>query len=280
MGRLIGKVALITGTSSGIGAASAIRFAAEGAQVIGCRRSAAADATADAVNRRGGSMRSLGGVDLTDEEQVTRLVDFAVDAYGGFDILVNNAASVRFGTIEKMSLDDWNFTLANETSVVFLATKHSIPVFRFRGGGAIVNVASNAGIRNSSMLSNMAGGSAHAVAKAAVLSFTVASAIELAPLNVRVNAVSPGATETPTLAPLMSGPARRLMEAVTLDGRVGQPEDVANAALYLASDEASHVTGSHIVVDGGAAASGGLGRPGAAFASYLKGWALDAAFEN
>lgn len=274
--RLEGKVALITGTAGGQGRAAAVRFAQEGARVVGCDlQTEGAEETAKMVQAEGGEMVSLAPVDLSKEEQVSSWLEFAVSEFGDFDILYNNASGARFGPIEHLTLDDWNYTLANELSLMFLAVKHSVPILRRRGGGSILNTASIGGIVAGGGLSNLPGGLAHAVTKAGVITMTRVLAVELSPWNIRVNAISPGGIDTPGLAPLLHGPAQKVVLKQQLIDRLGQPEDIAAAAAYLVSDEASFVTGVNLVIDGGVVASGTAGRPGSAFADDLK----DVSFE-
>jgi NAD(P)-dependent dehydrogenase (short-subunit alcohol dehydrogenase family) len=155
--------------------------------------------------------------------------------------------------------------MEHEVTLVFLCVKHAVPVFRRRGGGAIVNVGSTAGMLGSGMPGNAPGNLVHCVAKAAVIRMSEALAIELSPLGVRVNCVSPGVIDTPQLRPFLGddpdGPLRRLVVSNCLVPRVGEALDIVNAALFLASDEASYVTGVNLPVDGGFSASGGVGRP-------------------
>jgi len=273
-GRLAGKVALISGTASGQGRCAAQSFAREGARVVGCDlRVDEARETVAAVRAAGGEMVSLEPVDLTDEAAVARWIDFAVDAYGPFDILYNNAATARAGVLEELRRADWDWNMANELTLVFLAVKHAVPVFRRRGGGAIVNVGSIAGMLGSGMPGNAPGNLVHCVAKAAVIRLTEALAIELSPLGVRVNCVSPGVIDTPQLRPFLGedpeSPMRRLVASHCLVPRIGEVQDIVNAALFLASDEASYVTGINLPVDGGFSASGGVGRPRADLAEAV-----------
>ena len=266
-GRLAGKVALISGTGAGQGRSAALAFAREGARVVGCDLDAAAGReTVELVRAAGGEMVSLEPVDLTEEAEVERWIRFAVERYGDFDILYNNAAVARTGRVEELRRADWDWNMAHEVTLVFLAVKHAVPVFRRRGGGAIVNVGSVAGMLGSGIPGNAPGNLVHCAAKAAVIRMTEALAIELSPLGVRVNCVSPGVIDTPQLRPFLgddpASPIRALVERSCLVPRVGEVADVVNAALFLASDEASYVTGVNLPVDGGFSASGGVGRPG------------------
>ena len=265
-GRLGGKVALITGTGGGQGRAAALLFAREGARVAGGDlKIAGAEETVQMVEDAGGEMASMQPVDLSDEKQVQQWIAFAAESYGDFDILYNNASGVRSGTIESLTVADWDFDMANEVTLVFLAIKHALPVFKRRGGGTIINTASVAGLVGAAMPGNAPGNLVHNVAKAAVLRLSENLAVELSPLGVRVNAISPGVIDTPALRPLLTddpdSPMRTAMKQSILIQRIGEPEDIAYAALYLASDEASYVTGANLVVDGGWTAGGGVGQP-------------------
>ncbi len=262
-GRLAGKVALITGTGGGQGRAAALRFAAEGAAVVGCDLKAEnAEQTVALVRAAGGRMVSQGPIDLTDEDQVRSWLDFAVAEFGDFDILYNNAAAIRSGTIDVMSREDFTWTLDNEITLVFLAIKHALPVFQRRGGGVIVNISSVAGLVGAGMPGNNLGNLAHCVGKAGVIRMTEVLSVELASYNIRVNSIAPGIVETPALAPFLADEAaRQAFIGMGVIPRVGQPDDIVNAALFLSSDESSFITGVTLPVDGGQVASGGVGSP-------------------
>ena len=265
-GRLEGKVALITGIAGGQGRAAAIRFAAEGAIVAGCDlKVEEANETVAMVEAAGGRIASLQPVDLSDESGVRALVEFAVDKFGDFDILYNNAAVARATSLEDLERADWDWNMANEVTLVYMAVRHALPVFKRRGGGAIINVGSIAGMVGSGMPGNASGNLVHCVAKAAVIRLTENLAIELSPYNVRVNCISPGVIDTPQLRPFLGDdpdtPMRRLFAGKCLVPRIGEVDDIVNAAVFLASDEASYVTGVNLPVDGGFSASGGVGRP-------------------
>jgi NAD(P)-dependent dehydrogenase (short-subunit alcohol dehydrogenase family) len=249
-GRLEGKVALITGTGGGQGRAAALLFAKEGAKVVGCDVKAdGGRETVEMVQAAGGDMVSLQPLDLTDEAQVARWIAFGAQTYGGIDILYNNASAPRFSAIEAMSLTDWNYTLANEITLIFLAVKHAVPHLRDRGGGVVINTASSVAMEGAKAAP---GGAAHAAAKGAVLALTNHLVGELAGINVRVNAIIPGAIDTPALAASTAIPeVRESMTAHNSVPRMGRPDEIAYAALYLASDEAAFVTGAQIIVDGG-----------------------------
>lgn len=261
-GRLAGKVALVTGTADGQGRAVALRFAREGARVVGCDLKAGlAQETVDMVRAAGGEMVSMQPLNLDDEEQVKSWIDFAVEQYGDFDILYNNASGVRGGTIESLSRADWDFNLANEITILFLATKHALPVFKRNGGGVILNTGSIAGMVGAAMPGNVPGNLVHNVSKGAVIRMTEHLAVELSPHNIRVNCVSPGLIDTPATRPLLDLGAEDAFLRGMLIRRAGQSDDIAKAAVYLCSDEASYVTGVNLPVDGGWSASGGLGQP-------------------
>ena len=254
-GRLDGKRALISGTGGGIGRATALLCAREGAHVVGCDlHPQPSEETVALVRAGGGRMDAIAPVDLASEEGARRWVEAAVDLAGGIDILVNNASAIRFGPIGELSFADWSFTIRNELDIVFLVTRAAWPHLVAAGGGSIVNVASITASRGAFFMPQ----NAHGAAKGGVLALTYQLVVEGGPHGIRVNAVSPAMTETPQTAPLLhdpDGPAASIAARVPL-GRWGQPEDVAQAILFLGSDEASHVSGANIPVDGGAAVVG------------------------
>lgn len=248
MGRLDGKIAFITGTAGGQGRAAALLFAGEGAYVVGCDvKEASAAETAEMVRARGGRMVSAAPVDLTDPVQVAHWLDRGLSAAGGIDILYNNAAAMRQGTVTSTSAEEWTFTLKHELDIVYTVTRAAWPHLVARGGGVILNTASSVAHRGS------AGNLAHGAAKGAVVALTRHLAAEGLPHRIRCNSISPGAVETPALADMLAQlRAQGLSPSIPL-GRIGQPEDIAYCALYLASDEASWVTAADFVVDGGVA---------------------------
>jgi NAD(P)-dependent dehydrogenase (short-subunit alcohol dehydrogenase family) len=253
---LEGKIALITGVGVGIGAAAARMFCAEGARVVGCDLSEeGARATEKAVRDVGGEISVMGGVDLGDAAQARSWVDAAVAIYGGIDVLYNNASGQRFAGIEEMSISDWDFTMRNELNLVFYTVKAAWPHLKQHGGGSIINVGSIAALRGVEFMPQ----NAHATAKGGVIALTLQLVVEGGPHGIRANVISPGLTETPNTAPLLADPPERVRRVV-LDriplGRHGQPEDVVNAAIFLASDESAWISGTNIVIDGGGSVLG------------------------
>ncbi|CUR59377.1 2-hydroxycyclohexanecarboxyl-CoA dehydrogenase [metagenome] len=255
-GRLAGKIALITGVGGGMGAAAARMFCAEGARVLGCDLdSEGAARTEAAVREAGGEITCRGGVDLGDAEAARAWVDAAVATYGGIDVLYNNASTQRFGAIDELSIEEWDFTMRNELDLVYYTVRAAWPHLKEYGGGSIINVGSIAAIRGVEFMPQ----NAHSTAKGGVIALTLQLVVEGGPHGIRANVISPGMTETPNTAPLLADPPERLRQVV-LDriplGRHGQPEDIVNAAIFLASDESSWISGTNIVIDGGGSVLG------------------------
>jgi meso-butanediol dehydrogenase/(S,S)-butanediol dehydrogenase/diacetyl reductase len=255
-GRLAGKIALITGVGGGMGATAAAMFAAEGARVVGCDLDEeGARATEKAVRAGDGEITVMGGVDLGHAERARAWVDEAVATYGGIDVLYNNASAQRFGALDELSVEDWDFTMRNELSLVYYTVRAAWPHLKAHGGGSIINVGSIAALRGVEFMPQ----NAHSTAKGGVLALTLQLVVEGGPHGIRANCISPGMVETPNTAPMLADPPEQL-KRVVLDriplGRHGQPEDVVNAAIFLASDESSWITGTNIVVDGGGSALG------------------------
>jgi meso-butanediol dehydrogenase / (S,S)-butanediol dehydrogenase / diacetyl reductase len=264
-GRLDGKVAVLTGTGRGIARAVAVRFAAEGARVVGCDLDPeAGQQTLELVRAGGGTMESLHPLDLMDEQGVQGLIEFAVKRFGGIDILFNSARGHRPGTIEGTSLGDWRWTLDHTLGIQFLVTKYAIPHLRMRTRASIIFVASISGLPlGTGFPGNVNCLLPYSVAKAGVIRLAIGLAHELAPDGIRVNAISPGNILASEHSPFHGDKGRALRTAAEnscLMERLGSPDEIANAALFLASDEASFITGHNLMVDGGFAASGGLGR--------------------
>jgi NAD(P)-dependent dehydrogenase (short-subunit alcohol dehydrogenase family) len=253
-GRLAGKVALITGTGGGQGRAAARLFASEGAKVVGCDlKEEGAGKTVEMVLADGGDMVSLQPLDLSDGDQAKKWIDFGVKAYGSFDILYNNASAPKFVSIEDMTWDDWHFTIKNELDLIYWVCHYAFPYFKSHGSGSVINTASITGMI--AFGGHAVGNFAHAATKGGVIGLTKQLAVEWAPHNIRVNSISPGLIMTPGTADLAENPELEQMYLSTIPlKRAGRPEEIAAVALFLASAEASYVTGSNIVVDGGVTA--------------------------
>jgi NAD(P)-dependent dehydrogenase (short-subunit alcohol dehydrogenase family) len=251
-GRLEGRSAIVTGAGSGIGRAIAERFAREGARVMVAEVEADAGAAcAEAIGAAGG-VAEFAHTDVADEASVLAMAAAAERAFGGVDVLVNNAAAFVFGTVETVTRADWERVFAVNVIGYASCVRAVLPFFRRAGRGAVVNLASV-----SSFVAQPAFVPYNA-SKGAVAQLTRCLAMDLAPLGVRVNAVCPGAIRTratdrhiASLGMERERAYREFGDAALLK-RMGTPEEVAAAALFLASDEASYVTGALLVVDGGA----------------------------
>lgn len=250
--RFDGKTVLITGTGGGIGRSSALMFAAAGAHVVGCDLKVDANReTAEMIRAAGGVMTAMEPVDLGDPAQAEKWVDDAVSATGRIDILYNNAGATRVGGIETLPLEDWHFGIRNEVDLVFTVTKRAWPHLR-KQGGVVLNTGSIAATHSPSDPPYPV----HNTGKGAIVALSRALAVEGSKDNIRVVCISPGIVETPVTAPGLAIEARReRFMARNLVKRIGQPEDVAAAALFLASAYASYITGTNLMVDGGYTAS-------------------------
>lgn len=250
-GRVAGKVALVTGGASGLGRASAILLAKEGAKVV---VSDIAEAAGKAVEAEIGETARFVRHDVTNEADWRAVIEAAIAAFGGLHILVNSAGIGLTKDVEQTTLDEWHHVHAVDLDSVFLGCKHAIPAIRESGGGSIVNISSIAGIIGGA---NMA---AYNSAKAGVRLLTKSVALHCAKNrdNIRCNSVHPTFIDTPILDPLKAAiGAERALEKFGRQiplGRVGEPNDVAYGVLYLASDEAKFVTGAELVIDGGISA--------------------------
>jgi 3-oxoacyl-[acyl-carrier protein] reductase len=248
--RLKGKVAVVTGAASGMGKASAELFARHGAAIV------VADRDGDGAERVAAVIRDSGGIamavqaDVTLENDVRAMVKTAVHQYGRIDVLFNNAGvPMPFTPVEEVRLEDWERIMDVNVKGVFLGCREVVPYMKQQGSGVILNTASTAGIRPRPGLN------AYCTSKGAVIALTKSLALELAPWHIRVNCLNPVATDTPMLnqfigdADIEAG-RQRFLETVPL-GRLAQPDDIAHAALFLASDEADLITGVALEVDGG-----------------------------
>ncbi len=248
--RLAGKVAIITGGGSGIGRASAIRFAAEGARLVvvdwkpegGCE-------TVARIQAEGGEAVFV-EADVSKEADVQRMVATAVDTFGGLDTLVNNAAVQVFGTIPETSTSDWHKVMDVNLKGAYLGCKYAIPHMIIQGGGCIVNMSSALGFVGDPAMP------AYGATKGGILAMTKAMAQAHGRQNIRVNCICPGDVDTPIVQEYFDrqpdpAAARREVAAHYALGRIAQPEEIAHVALFLASDESSFLTGTAIVADGG-----------------------------
>jgi meso-butanediol dehydrogenase / (S,S)-butanediol dehydrogenase / diacetyl reductase len=249
---LSGKVALISGTGSGMGRAAALEFARQGAMVVGCdMNDEAAEETVTLVADEGGQVCSVHPADLTTEEGAARWVDTAVQEYGGIDILYNNASVARVGPWDELTYEGWRFSITYELDIVYLCTRAAWSHLVARGGGVIINTASVA----AQFGANFVHQHAHGAAKGGVLAFTKHLVVSGAPHRIRAVSISPGLIVTASTEPVMAalGPeGQAAMTNAIPSGRLGQPEDVASLAAFLASDAAGYINGADIVIDGGA----------------------------
>ena len=248
--RLEGKVALISGGARGQGAAEAKLFAGEGAKVV------FGDILDDLGKQVEAEIHEVGGealyihLDVTNAADWASAVEAAVSRYGRLDVLVNNAGITIRKNVEDTTEEDWDRIMAINAKGVFLGTKQAIPAMRESGGGSIVNISSTAGLVGSPY-----SGASYAATKGAVRLFTKATAIQYAKEGIRCNSVHPGLLETPMTQDMLADAAHREERTRRIPlGRVGTAEDIAYGVLYLASDESSFVTGSELVIDGGATA--------------------------
>jgi meso-butanediol dehydrogenase / (S,S)-butanediol dehydrogenase / diacetyl reductase len=253
MATLDGKVALISGTGGGQGRAAALAFAQAGAKVFGCDvKVDGAEETVALVRQAGGEMRSL-PLDVSDPENAKRWAKAAADAYGGIDVLYNNAGSLRAkGPFATSTFEEWELTVRYELTILYTATIAAWPYLVARGGGVVINTASMSGHREILPLRT----AAHGACKAGVMGFTRMLAAEGAPHQIRAVSISPGLIQTPATERFWNGTNEQratgvgMLKQIPL-GRPGQPADIAKVAVFLASSDASFINGADILVDGG-----------------------------
>jgi len=241
MGRLDGKVAIVTGGARGQGEAEVRLFAAEGARVI----------VSDVLVEEGRALAAELGDnvafnrhDVSSEEEWDAAISFAREHFGGLHVLVNNAGITGGGPIAKHTLADYERVVAVNQVGVFLGIRAAVAPMTEAGGGSIVNISSGAGLRATKYMIG------YAATKYAVTGMTAAAALELARNGIRVNSIHPGVIETPMVAGASPEMMSSMVKSTPLR-RVGQPEEIARVALFLASDESSYMTGAHVPVDGG-----------------------------
>ena len=250
MGRLDGKICVITGAGGGMGREAALLFSEEGAQVC------VADVNLEAAQAVASEARDAfpQQVDVADEASVKAMMDATVERYGGIDVLYNNAgiSPNDDASVLDTSVDAWDRVQAVNTKGVFLCCKHGIPHLQQRGGGSVINVASFVAI-----LGAATSQISYTASKGAVLSMTRELAVQFARENIRVNALCPGPVETPLLLSIFGDDPAALERRRTHwpMGRLAKPREIVNGALFLASDESSYVTGSTFLVDGGLTAA-------------------------
>lgn len=242
MPRLAGKVAIVTGAASGIGHATAELFMTEGAKVV------AVDLN-DTTGLTGGSVKTV-RADVAKGKDVQHFVKVAVESFGGLDVVFNNAGIAIFKPVHETSEEEWDRVIAVNLRACYLGIKHATPHLIQRGGGSIINTASVHGFATGGDMG------AYGASKHGVIGLTKGAALDLAKYNIRVNAICPGAIETPLMRSNLRAVGdedeefKKISQAEPI-GRVGTPDEIARMALFLASDESSFATGAPFVIDGG-----------------------------
>jgi NAD(P)-dependent dehydrogenase (short-subunit alcohol dehydrogenase family) len=243
--RFNGKVAFITGAASGIGRATAVAFAAEGARVaILDRTEDVLRDTADAIRNAGGEVFVI-ACDVSRPEQVEAAVTRTVDTFGRLDIAFNNAGvENKAAPVAEIELDEWDRILDINLRGTFVCMKHELAQMVRQGRGVVINTSSGAGVRG------VAGGAAYAASKHAIIGLTKSAALDYAKSNIRVNAILPGNIETPMMERFTGGDIQKAIDLEPV-GRLGKPEEIADAVLWMSADLGAFVTGASISVDGG-----------------------------
>ena len=248
--RLEGKVALISGGARGQGAVEAKLFAREGAKVVFGDILDESGKQVEAEIHEAGGEATYVHLDVTREDDWRTAVNTAIDRYGKLDILVNNAGILIRKGIEDTTEEDWDRIMGVNAKGAFLGTKHSIPAMRQAGGGSIVNISSTAGL-----VASPSGSASYTASKGAVRLLTKSTAVQYAKEGIRCNSIHPGPIDTEMIQETLTDPAKleERMQRLPM-GRVGTADEIAYGVLYLASEEASFVTGSELVIDGGTTA--------------------------
>ncbi|MFB2972140.1 SDR family oxidoreductase [Aerosakkonema sp. BLCC-F183] len=239
-----GKVALVTGASSGLGQATALAFARAGAKVVvACRRRTEGERTVHLIQKEGGEAFFV-NTDVSKAVEVEAMVNQTLEKYGRLDCALNNAGVETMGALSDTTEDDWNYVIDINLKGTWLCLKYEISALLKCGGGAIVNVAAIAGVVG------MTGLSIYSASKGGIIALTQAAAIEYAGFGIRINTLSPGAIKTEKLEQLPTDVIAQIVAKQPL-GRSGHPQEIAEAVLWLCSDKASFITGHNLIVDGG-----------------------------